>query len=358
MKVLHIICLPTLSGFGSGHYLQGLLSEFPSDCSVSIIGGKHVKEKSVYNVQSMKSALPWAKWGDSLEQTMIWLQEYTALAEKAIKEQKPDIINVHHIGYPLLPAILCKQKFSIPVIVTVHGTGFMETRDVSHDLVSSAAVSLPFQDLYKYCDKFILLSQSQLSLFTQCFGKLPHEIINPGIDEVFNYKQHMERKDYFLYAGRIASCKGVDRLIELFQNTEDNLLLAGPIQDVNIKELPENVSYIGKLTPHELSNKYSEAKATIIPSVWQEPFGLVATESLACGTPVIALNSGALSEIVNEDNGMLCDSFDEIKEAIRKINSAKKFNYKKISSETRKKYSWKKAAKQYHNVYEEIVNNV
>ena len=60
----------------------------------------------------------------------------------------------------------------------------------------------------------------------------------------------------------------------------------------------KQIVYIGELGGDQKKQWYRHARATLFPIQWREPFGLVLIESMACGTPVLALNEGAVSEIV------------------------------------------------------------
>jgi len=64
------------------------------------------------------------------------------------------------------------------------------------------------------------------------------------------------------------------------------------------------------------------AKALIIPSIFNEPFGMVMIEALACGTPIIGLDSGAIPEIVNANNGILVDKSENVEDTITGLSKA------------------------------------
>ena len=81
-----------------------------------------------------------------------------------------------------------------------------------------------------------------------------------------------------------------------------------------------HVRFVGEITEDEKPAFYAGARATLFPSDWPEPFGLVMIESLAAGTPVIALRRGAVPEVIEDGvTGFICDDVDEMTDAIGRI---------------------------------------
>jgi glycosyltransferase involved in cell wall biosynthesis len=124
--------------------------------------------------------------------------------------------------------------------------------------------------------------------------------------------------DYLAYLGRIIHPKGLHLAIQAVQQYNQTashpikLKIAGKHYAGHNKDtywqssiLPkledENIEYVGFVGPDERKTFLGNAKALIVPSLFDEPFGLVSIESLACGTPVIGLNSGAIPEVINQD---------------------------------------------------------
>jgi glycosyltransferase involved in cell wall biosynthesis len=82
------------------------------------------------------------------------------------------------------------------------------------------------------------------------------------------------------------------------------------------------VTLLGEITPQEKFDLYCRARGTLFTSQWEEPFGLVMTESMACGTPVIALRRGAAPEVILDgETGFLCDDEDGMVEAVERLQS-------------------------------------
>jgi glycosyltransferase involved in cell wall biosynthesis len=111
------------------------------------------------------------------------------------------------------------------------------------------------------------------------------------------------------FVGRIAPEKGVLDAIDVARRTGLPLRIAAKLpRSPAEREYFEHVfepacrraavTYLGELGPEDRDRLFAESLATLMPGRWPEPFGLVAIESLACGTPVLARPSGALPEII------------------------------------------------------------
>jgi glycosyltransferase involved in cell wall biosynthesis len=82
-----------------------------------------------------------------------------------------------------------------------------------------------------------------------------------------------------------------------------------------------DVDYVGEVGEREKPGFYAAAAATLFPSDWPEPFGLVMIESLAAGTPVIALRRGAVPEVIEHGvSGFICDDVDAMVGAVGRID--------------------------------------
>jgi len=152
-----------------------------------------------------------------------------------------------------------------------------------------------------------------------------------GIDtELFSLTE--EKDDYLLFAGRINFEKGVKEAIQIAQQTDNRLLILGPIYadqqeyfDQHVKpHLNEKILYLGFVEREAAVRYFQKAKAFLMPIQWEEPFGLTMVEAMACGTPVIALRRGSVPEvIVHEKTGFVVDSVAEMIEAVGKIDTIK-----------------------------------
>ncbi len=94
------------------------------------------------------------------------------------------------------------------------------------------------------------------------------------------------------------------------------LLLAGPVLDAAYVDrevrprLGDDVRHVGHLDQQALCALVGSASVAVVTPDWEEPYGLVAAEAMACGTPVAALDRGAMREVVVEGGGVLADPRD------------------------------------------------
>ena len=133
---------------------------------------------------------------------------------------------------------------------------------------------------------------------------------------------------YLAFVGRIAEEKGPLTAIEVSRRTGLPLRMAAKVDPTDVGYYEEQVEprmgplvrFVGEITEDEKPAFYAGARATLFPSDWPEPFGLVMIESLAAGTPVIALRRGAVPEVIEDGvTGFICDDVDEMTDAIGRI---------------------------------------
>lgn len=203
--------------------------------------------------------------------------------------------------------------------------------------------------------------------FTACgahmFRHLPnlenwHAIHNFTNTDFFRDNPEMP-KDYLFFLGRIEDIKGAHEAIQVALATGENLVLAGNIEKSHIpyfeaKVKPyidgKQIKYIGLVDDEQKRHWFQGAKAMLFPIKWEEPFGIVMAEALACGVPVLAFNRGSTPEVIEKGvTGYLCNSIEEMILAVVKIPSLSRQNCR-LSAENR--FSQEVIAKQYLNLYQ------
>src|SRR4029077_5233756 len=137
-----------------------------------------------------------------------------------------------------------------------------------------------------------------------------------------DYTFSEEKKDYVGFLGRIAPCKGPHLAIEAARRAGVRLKLAGEVQPLfrdywEQQVLPlidgVQIEYVGAVDHAQKNELLSHARALLFPIQWEEPFGLVMIEAMACGTPVLALPGGSVEEIVRDGvSGWICRDVDDM----------------------------------------------
>ena len=140
-------------------------------------------------------------------------------------------------------------------------------------------------------------------------------VIANGIDLDF-WTPRGEVGEQVLWFGRLVPDKGPHLAIAAAQLAGVQLRLAGQITDQAFFDeqiaphLGEQIRYLGHLGREALCVELASASAALVTPCWEEPFGLVVAEALACGTPVAAFARGALPELLTEATGALAPAGD------------------------------------------------
>lgn len=198
-----------------------------------------------------------------------------------------------------------------------------------------------------------------------------------GLDEKgFEYFDKADG-DYVAFLGRIIEPKGVHLAIEavnkynLVNNTNLKLKIAGKHYSDTSKDdywqkiiqpkLSPNIEYVGFIKETKDKNEFlGRAKALIVPSTFDEPFGMVMIEALASGTPLIGLNSGSIPEIINQNNGILVvkDANEEItiERLSFAITQAGLINRKACREDFEKRFTISRMCRNYADTYEKLIS--
>lgn len=134
-----------------------------------------------------------------------------------------------------------------------------------------------------------------------------------------------------VFLGRIEEIKGPHLAIEIARRAGRKLIIAGNIPGekrtwAESHVLPhidgDQVRYIGPVDDAQKNDLLGAAAAFLMPILWEEPFGIVMAEALACGTPVLGLRRGAVPEVVEDGvSGFVCDSLDDLVNSVKGLSS-------------------------------------
>lgn len=141
-----------------------------------------------------------------------------------------------------------------------------------------------------------------------------HYVHNAVPVEAFEYRSRKE--DWFLFLSKARwEVKGVDRAERIARRAGIQLVIAGGWRF----NWTWRITSVGMVGGEKKRRLLAGARALLFPVRWEEPFGIVVTEALASGTPVIASRRGSLPELVTSDVGFLCEDEDEFVEAVGRV---------------------------------------
>ena len=202
-----------------------------------------------------------------------------------------------------------------PVVHTVHGPLDGEPGEV-YELINRVAPDVGLISISLNQRK----PKPHLNWIANCHNALDFS--------VYPVKPH--RGDYLLFLGRMSPDKGAHRAVAVAMETGLPLKIAGKKQDPKeltyFKELIEphlvdGIEYLGEVSHGEKVELLQHARATLFPIEWEEPFGLVMIESMACGTPVIATRWGAVPEVIEHGrSGIIVDDYRIIPAALEEAD--------------------------------------
>lgn len=190
------------------------------------------------------------------------------------------------------------------------------------------------------------------------------------IDTIYNgieitpYSFHENPQNYFVWIGKFNPDKGVREAIQAAKKAKVQLILAGKIdslEDEDYKYFKKDVEpfidgkqikFVGEVNDKQKNDLFGNALGFLNPIQWNEPFGMVMTESLATGTPVISFINGAAPEIIQSKiNGFLVKSVDEMVKKIKVIYQINRENCRKSVLE---KFTAEQMAKGYEKIMQSL----
>ena len=183
-----------------------------------------------------------------------------------------------------------------------------------------------------------------------------------GLD-VENYSPTLKRGKYLAYLGNFAPFKGPHIAVKVAQKTGIPLKLAGKVNAMG-KEYFEkeiapyldnsNIEYIGELNDEEKREFLKNSMGVLFPSTWDEPFGLVIIEAMACGIPVIGFPVGAVPEIIKHgENGFIAKDIEEMCNYTKRLNSIdSQICYQYVVNH----FSAERMVEQYEHVFDSLLN--
>ncbi len=280
------------------------------------------------------SDIPPTRWHAYNIKTLIKLEEM---------QDQFDIIH-NHMGYSALPAL---NEIRCPSVSTNHNPIYDYCKDIFF-----AYGKLPFisiSDAYRQ-----LNYPNDLNYIATVYN---------GIDlDDFAIDNSIERK-HLLFLGRLCHDKGTKEAIEIARKLGIPIILAGkvdkndePYIEEHVKPLLKepNVEFIGEVSTKQKYELYNSAIATLCPIKFDEPFGLVFSESLACGTPVMAFRRGAAPEVISDgETGVIGESVDEL---VNRFGEIQNITPQTCRERVAKLFSKEKMTDSYENAFRTVLS--
>lgn len=269
----------------------------------------------------------------------VWEQHHIAACMERAALGEFDVVHSHlHVH-----ALVFSRLIRCPLVSTLHGAAWVRA---THP-VFNAYREMPF----------VSLSDAERQLLPELnYVATVHNGIR--MDE---FPIETAKEDYLLFAGRLAPEKGPAEAVQIARKTGRRLILAGLIESqhedyYNAKVKPfvdgKQIEYVGLLSQRELAPLYRRAAGVLFLINWCEPFGLVAVEAQASGTPLIATRYGALPEIIVDGRtGFVVDSLDEAEKAVGRLDEIAP---QECRANVEERFSAAAMAKGYERVYARV----
>jgi glycosyltransferase involved in cell wall biosynthesis len=189
-------------------------------------------------------------------------------------------------------------------------------------------------------------------------GNVPHGLPRDLLSPSYN-----ARGGYLAFLGRISPEKRVDRAIEIARTVGLPLKIAAKVDRVDqayfhaeIEPLLDQpgIEYVGEIDDRAKGRFLGDARALLFPIDWPEPFGLVLIEAMACATPVLAFDRGAVGEVV--DPGVTGYVVESVGEAICKIGSVLALDRGQVRRRFEERFTATRMTRDYLNLYASLLD--
>ena len=277
----------------------------------------------------------------------LFLPYQLLLSQKAVeKSQEFDLIHNNYFETFLFSAfsLFCR----VPVVHTVHNDFFHFAK------LAKAMKYINSDDYYVFVSQFA----------HDAAGELLHKTyIHNGID-VSLFPFRAEKGDYFVWLGRLTPKKGAKEAIQAAISAGVPLKVAAAIDTKEKQEyfekeirplLSDTIVFEGSLDLDRKMKLLSRAKALLAPISWDEPFGLVLVEAMACGTPVIAYKRGAVSEIIKDGRTGYIVPEGDINGLVERIKMIDTIDREQCRKHVENNFSVEKMVDGYEEIYKKIL---
>ncbi|WP_181919751.1 glycosyltransferase family 4 protein [Bacillus sp. AW] len=261
--------------------------------------------------------------------------DYITRIKKIIKKNHYDKIIIQNDAKLVIPV---SNVTNAQIILHLHNDYLNENIKKCEEILGKCHRVFVVSEYIKKCVLTIKNSESQkIKVIKNCTDT---EIFNPSahlIDErnQLRSKYGIKKDDIvLLFSGRLTKTKGVKELIESFSKIKEKnikLLIAGSswygvntkvkyVRELEIltKSLSDKIVFTGFVPYKELAKVHAIADMALVPSIWEEPAGLVVIEAMSSSLPLIITNSGGMPEYVNDECAIIVERDNNLIESLKK----------------------------------------
>lgn len=289
------------------------------------------------------------------------------------REWKFDLIHAHAALPNGYAGMFFKKKYNVPLFVTIHGADFQSKINLNDKVKESVRQAL------EGSNQIILVSTKLYRIQQREFPSISEEcthVIANGIDKSFlEQKAHQEDKKeiVILSVSHLIEQKGVQfnlkavaQLVDKYPNLKYQIVGDGSFRPeverlINSLGITEHVELIGKV-PRPFIKSYMDGCDIFSLPSWNEAFGIVYTEAMACGKPVIGCAGEGIEDFVTDrENGFLVkarnvEALIEILDQLIQDEGLRMETGKRARQVIDRQYTWEKNVKQLTDLYEKELN--
>jgi glycosyltransferase involved in cell wall biosynthesis len=190
-----------------------------------------------------------------------------------------------------------------------------------------------------------------------------HVVYNGVPRDLYTFQPNVEEDAPLVFLGRVEKIKGTHLAIDVAKRSGESLIIAGNVSNEHRTYFEDQIEpridgkqiqFVGSVGDDEKDDLLGSAKAFLMPILWEEPFGIVMAEALACGTPVIGLKRGAVPEVVNDGvNGFVCVDVDEMVKAVGRVDTISRGSCRRVMEE---RFSDRAVVDAYEDLYRKLLS--
>jgi glycosyltransferase involved in cell wall biosynthesis len=269
---------------------------------------------------------------------------YEMLQMSRVYEQAHEFDIIHsHMGCVALPY---GKLVKTPTVHTLHGIFTADN-----------------EKMFRYAYQQPYVSISNIQREPRLGLNYAATVYNGVNTDSYQFYPQPDHPPYLAFLGRISPEKGTHLAIEIAQRSGWHLKIAGKVDVVDVEYFEQQIKpyidgqqieYLGEANHAQKNILMGGAVATLFPITWREPFGLVMIESMAAGTPVIAMKLGSTTEVIADGKtGFLCEDVDQCVAAIDKVAALSR---QACRQHVIDRFSVQKMVDGYEEVYRQVVS--